>query len=614
MSAPIRSVSTETLTVTEIVHKLRRNHFLIPTFQRDFVWEPDDVLSLWDSMYHAFPIGSVICWNTTEQLETHRRIGGFTLEPDALDPLDESERRYILDGQQRLTSLFISYIAGSAVVGDEPFNFDLHFDPTASDAIGTDRREGVFLFANDVGRRRHELGRKQISPELIVRVGDEEALIAERLAAYAMLPGYTPEVRARLNRLYRLLQLYRIPFIFTQGATLGDVCEIYERINQKGRKLTTSDIVVARTFRGGASGFSLRAMFEEIRDGLSERSLRWRQIDQQMLLQMIGVCLRVEHGRAGRNPYGFDKAALLNLTPAAIQPYKERIQRAIIATIEFLVGQGIFSVARLPASYLVLPLCAYLYLRPDPNERAMKFMRQWLWRSAFDHDSIDSDADVYTAIKTFVEPLSTGGQPTFDPLTLSLGDFIRRYRQDHSFRRAILAFLASLRPLDLEDGHVVTDASAMTAAGSIASQHHIFPLAFLTRLRASTPDFHKDSVMNISWMGQLTNLRIGNNSPAEYFNWFRDKPEVQPEAKPAGDPEVKSGPKPTFEEILTSQFIPLDYTNRVTITKPDYRNFLVERAKLVAAALSKALPDVPLTIEEAVGPKRKTPHRSGVRR
>jgi hypothetical protein len=595
MSAPIRSVSTETLTVTEIVHKLRRNHFLIPTFQRDFVWEPDDVLSLWESMYHAFPIGSVICWNTSEQLETHRRIGGFTLEPNALDQHDESERRYILDGQQRLTSLFISYIAGSAVVGDEPFNFDLHFDPTASDAIGTDRREGVFLFANAVGRRRHELGRKQISPELIVRVGDEDALVPERLAAYATLPGYTPEVRARLNRLYRLLQLYRIPFIFTQGATLADVCEIYERINQKGRKLTTSDIVVARTFRGGAHGFSLRAMFEEIRDGLSERSLRWRQIDQQMLLQMIGVCLRVEHSRAGRNPYGFDKAALLNLTPAAIQPYKERIQRAIIATIEFLVAQGIYSVARLPANYLVLPLCAYLYLRPDPDEQAMKFMRQWLWRSAFDHDSIDSDADVYTAIKTFVEPLSTGRQPTFDPLTLSLGDFIRWYRQDHSFRRAMLAFLASLGPRDLADGHVVTDSPAMTAAGSDATQHHIFPLAFLTKQRASTTAFHKDSVMNLCWMSQQTNFNIKDTSPAEYFGWYRDRPKGKAEGQREAS-EEKPEKKLTFEEILESQLIPLDFANRPTFQKADYRAFLFARARLFAARLRAALPDVPITI------------------
>src|SRR6185437_1218689 len=64
MNALLRSISVETLTAPEIVYKLARNHFLIPTFQRDFVWKPPDVLALWDSMYRSFPIGSILCWLT----------------------------------------------------------------------------------------------------------------------------------------------------------------------------------------------------------------------------------------------------------------------------------------------------------------------------------------------------------------------------------------------------------------------------------------------------------------------------------------------------------------------------------------------------------------------
>lgn len=590
VSAPIRSISTETLTVVEIVHKLKRNHFLIPTFQRDFVWQPADVLSLWDSMYRAFPIGSILCWNTTEQLETHRRIGGFTLEPDPLDLLDEMEYRYILDGQQRLTSLFISYIAGREIVEDESFDFGLHFDPTASDAPGIDRKEGAFIFANDVERRRSELRRKRVAPELIIRVGDERALDADRMAEYAAMPGYTPEARMRLNRLYRLLQLYRVPFIFTQGVDLSDVCDIYERINQKGRKLSTTDIVVARTFRSGADGFSLRAMFDGIHAGLSARAIHWRQIDQQLLLQMIGMCLRVEHDRSAhgaRNPYGFDKGALLNLTPEIIEPHQERIQRAIISVIEFLVAQGIFSAKRLPATYLALPLCAYLYIEPKPDHRAM---RQWLWRAAFDYESIDSDADVYAATREFFEPLRAGRQPIYKPLTLSLRSFIRRYTHDRSYRLAMLAFLSSLGPRDLADGHVVTDSPAMTAAGSDATQHHIFPLAFLTKQHASTKAFHKDSVMNLCWMSQQTNFDIKDTSPAEYFGWYRDRPVERPQEKAEG--------QPTFEQILASQLIPLDVATRTTFEKGDYRAFLLARARLFADALRAALPDVPLTITD----------------
>ena len=574
---PFRSVWTETLTVTEIVHKLKRNHFLIPTFQRDFVWRPADVLSLWDSMYRAFPIGSVLCWNTTEQLETHRRIGGFALEPDPLDLPDVMEYRYILDGQQRLTSLFISFVAGRELVEDEPFDFGLYFDPTASDDPGTDWKDGVFLFANDLGKRRDELRRKHSAPELIVRVGDERALDADRLAGYAGMQGYTPEARLRLIHLYRLLQQYRIPFIYTQGVGLADVCDIYERINQKGRKLSTADIVVARTFRGGSRAFNLRARFDEVRAGLSARASHWRQIDQQLLLQMIGVCLRVEHTRSGhgRNPYGLDKSALLNLTPDAIQPHWEDIRRAIIATIEFLVAQGVFSRNRLPASYLPLPLCAYLYLEPAPDERAM---RQWFWRSAFDYDSIDSDADVYAAIANIFEPLRAGHQPALKGLTLNIRSFIRPYGHESSYRLAMLAFLSSLGPCDFADGHIVTDSPALTAAGSDATLHHIYPRAFLAKQRASSKAYNSDSVMNLSWMSQKTNFEIGEKSPVDYFAAYRDNP--------------------AFESILASQLIPLGFANRTTFEKADYRDFLFARARLFAARLRAALPDAPITISD----------------
>jgi hypothetical protein len=592
LSGPIRSVATETLTVTEIVHKLKRNHFLIPTFQRDFVWKPADVLALWDSMYRAFPIGSILCWNTTEQLETHRRIGGFALEPDPLDLPDLMEYRYILDGQQRLTSLFISYVAGREIVEDEPFDFGLYFDPTASDDPGTDWKDGVFVFANDVGKRREELRRKGAAPELIIRVGDETALDADRLAAYAALPGYTPEARIKLIHLYRLLQQYRIPFIFTQGVRLGDVCDIYERINQKGRKLSTADIVVARTFRTGAHDFNLRGMFDDVRASLSARASHWRQVHQQLLLQMIGVCLRVEHtrsGRGGRNPYGIDKSALLNLTPEVIQPHWEQIRRAIDATIEFLVAQGVFGRNRLPAAYLPLPLCACLYLEPEPDERQM---RQWFWRSSFDYASIDSDADVYAAINTIFEPLRAGRQPAFKALTLNIRGLTRHYPHDSSFRNATLAFLSSLGPRDLADGHIVTDSPGFTPAGSDATLHHICPRALLTKLHASSQTTHRDSLMNLCWMSQKTNFDIGDTSPAIYFDRYRDKlAETQKEI-----PEEQPEKKLTFEDILASQLIPLDFASRKAFQKADYRPFLLDRARLFATRLRAALPDVPLTI------------------
>jgi len=578
MNAPLRSISVETLTAPEIVYKLARNHFLIPTFQRDFVWKPPDVLALWDSMYRSFPIGSILCWLTDEQLDTHRRIGGFALEPDPTSLPQQMEYRYILDGQQRLTSLFIAYKGGRGLVDDESFDFSLYIDPTASDDPGADKQNSIFLFANDLNRRKDELRRKHLAPELIIKLGDEAALDRDRLASYSALNGYSPLVAERLTRLYRMLHQYRIPFTYTQGVGLSDVCDIYERINQRGRKLSTADIVVARTFRGGATSFNLRGMFDDIRAGLSMRANQWQKIDHLALLQMIGICLRAEQNRqthTGRNPYGIDKAALLNLTPAAIQPHWDAIRRAIRGTIEFLATQGVYSRSLLPAAYLALPLCAYLYLAPEPN---VSLMKQWFWRSAFDYQSIDSESDVYAAIANIFAMPDAASAPTLKPLTLNIRSLVRHYPHDSSFRLATLAFLSSLGPRDLADGHVVTESPAYTDAGSDATIHHIYPRSFLTKARATSKTLHRDSLMNLSFMSQQTNQDIGDSSPVDYFARYRDNP--------------------AFDDILASQLIPSEFALRTSFDRTDYRAFLFARATLFAQRFVAELPDVPIKIAD----------------
>lgn len=569
-----RSVAVETMTIPEIVDKLSRNHYLIPTFQRDFVWQPINVIALWDSMYRSYPIGGIICWNTYEQLDTHRRIGGFSLEPDVPGVSVQGEYRYILDGQQRMTSMFIGYMGGSGLVEDEPFDFGLYFDPTASDAPGTDWREGVFLFAKDLNSRRELLRQRHQSPDLIIRVGDRSALDGERVRAYSVMSGYTPEVAERFTRLYRMLYQYRVPFIHSQGVSLSDVCDIFERINQTGRKLTTADIVIARTFRAGSQSFNLRRMFEEIGPDLSKRARHWRQMDHLALLQMIGVCMRIEHSRhAGRNPYGIDKDALLNLKPEAIQPRWGDIRKAIIETIEFVAGQGVFTRTLLPSSYLMLPICAYLYQRAEPQRERM---RQWFWRTAFDHQSIDSERDVYLAIEDLIALSGAEKTPTLKPLRLSIRSFIRHYNHDSSFHHATLAFLSYLEPRDFRDGQVVTHSPDFTAAGNDATIHHIYPKSFLSRAKATSPNAHLDSLMNKSFLSRETNQQIGDRSPAQYFADYRDNPD--------------------FEAILASQLIPLAFAQKTSFERQDYREFLLARARLFAERLQQELSNVPITI------------------
>lgn len=84
----------------------------IPTIQRQFVWDAEDVRDLIDSIVNGYPIGAIIIWEPTTEFPSAPLLGG-----------DEKDtRRYVLDGQQRLTALSLLMNGGWQIQrGINPF-------------------------------------------------------------------------------------------------------------------------------------------------------------------------------------------------------------------------------------------------------------------------------------------------------------------------------------------------------------------------------------------------------------------------------------------------------------------------------------------------------------
>lgn len=99
----LAKVKPETMRFDALMLNIRDGKIRIPDFQREFVWELSQIISLLDSIYQHFPIGSFLFWETDDDIQAYRRVGEVELRHDT-----EKGIQYVLDGQQRLTSLFAS--------------------------------------------------------------------------------------------------------------------------------------------------------------------------------------------------------------------------------------------------------------------------------------------------------------------------------------------------------------------------------------------------------------------------------------------------------------------------------------------------------------------------
>ena len=111
--------------LTTYIDDLSAMKYQIPTFQRDVVWESYNVKKLWDSIYKFYPLGSILVWKTPIKLQNHRSIGGHIIT----DNTPKTEYQYILDGQQRTTSLMTSLLGGT-IAGRPGFDPQLYIDLT----------------------------------------------------------------------------------------------------------------------------------------------------------------------------------------------------------------------------------------------------------------------------------------------------------------------------------------------------------------------------------------------------------------------------------------------------------------------------------------------------
>lgn len=97
-------IKPDDMSFDTLMTQIKNGYIKIPDFQRDFVWERTQIIDLLDSIYKHYPIGSFLFWESNDKICTYKNIGNIELKPAP----EGHPINYVLDGQQRITSLFAS--------------------------------------------------------------------------------------------------------------------------------------------------------------------------------------------------------------------------------------------------------------------------------------------------------------------------------------------------------------------------------------------------------------------------------------------------------------------------------------------------------------------------
>ena len=249
----LMQVKPDDISFQDLITGISSCKIQIPPFQRSFVWRPSDIKFLLDSIYRGYPIGSFIFWKTTRKLPRTRSVGNIAFESREIS--EGTEISYVLDGQQRITSLFAA-VKGAAIDTDRyRFLFDLR---SKKFLVGQQKDESLEeLLAGD---------REQLQISI-------EAIFTNNRASYRQLCrqyGDNEEYAGTLDTLYDRFMSYRFSVIQVidqepkgdedRSEGVRQAVRMFSRINETGRKLTVVAKMVARCW---GDGFDLREALDD---------------------------------------------------------------------------------------------------------------------------------------------------------------------------------------------------------------------------------------------------------------------------------------------------------------------------------------------------------------
>jgi len=521
------------LKVRELLDEIVRGEVLLPEIQRAYVWKGPQVAKLMDSLYREYPSGQILLWDTVNLPITKNLEGATT---PALPSVGRP--KIVLDGQQRLTSLYKALAKVSEVEGQ----IDVYFN------IETEQFQ--------LHQHRLEADPRWVSVRGVVNGERGELEILQRLLTSSDFTMTDPRSQLYLDRLRRLRMIgeYKFPIEIFKSDDYEEVTELFVRINSAGTRLRAAELVLAQ--------LALRlpgAIVDHFDDAMDDYAEVGYGLDTRFLTRAL-IAIGTGQSRYRYLTEFWKKPA------AEIERIWQRTRKGVDAAVNFVRQNARFESSDwLPSQNALIPLAAFFERHPALTPDVEVGLLRWFYVASLRARYTGSgetamDEDLKAALSADpVAALMKNVLPGGGSAVVASDEF-----DDAGWRNPLfpLTYAAARRRCAKDWFTGVALATDVVGPDHEIQVHHIFPKALLKR--AGVPRKDRDEIANLAFLAARPNRKIAARAPDLYLAEIAER----------------------HPERLEAQAIPLERN----LWKLDrFEDFLAARRELLARAVNSLI-------------------------
>ncbi len=529
-----------------ILDSVKSGRTQLPDFQRGWVWDDERIRNLLTSILKSYPIGAVMLLETGGS--------GINFKPRLVEGLildkEVTPQRLILDGQQRITSLF------QTLYLEEPVK--------TRDSRGSDIKRRYYL---DINIATDEYGDKDeaivSAPEDGIIKGKGNVVLhdystKEKECGAGMLPIhylFKPEKLLEWQNIYFNIERsdersnkwskfmadvfsafnnYQVPVITMLNTTPKDaVCQVFEHVNTGGVTLTVFELLTASF---AAEDFSLREDWEKRYNQKSnnyERSFSndpiLSKLNNTDFLQAIALLTTYDRKKKRSNAaVSCKRKDILDLTVENYKNWSNIVEEAFYQAAQFLMELKIFRRRDIPYPSQLIPLTAiFAELGNKARDKSVRdSIARWYWSGVFG-ELYGSATETRFAkdLPQVIHWINGGELPdTIKEANFEIDRLITLRTRNSAAYKGIYALLMKEGCHDFMSGVSI---DLQTYYSESIDIHHIFPTRYCNSKNISRDLYN--SIINKTPLSARTNRSIGGNAPSKYLKILEQEKNIRPE-------------------------------------------------------------------------------------